>query len=214
MKIAVLMFYDDAIKEYGDITYKINKLYCEKYNVELIVSNKKIFKNRHPAWERLPLILEHIAKYDYLIWIDADAFFYIDSKNIINIIKENIDTHFIFSKDLGNKDINTGVFIVKNTQYSIDFINKWTYDDELYKMNPHPYWWDQGVLIDMFNKNINNIQNNSIRFDYGILQHFSNHELQYFTNKPFILHLAGKRNTQIRTNTFLDYYNKITQQNC
>ena len=46
MKIGVLMFYDNAIKEYGDINYKINKMYCEKYNLDLILSNKKVYKNR------------------------------------------------------------------------------------------------------------------------------------------------------------------------
>ena len=35
MKVGVVMFYDDAIKDYGDINYKINKLYCEKYQLDL-----------------------------------------------------------------------------------------------------------------------------------------------------------------------------------
>jgi len=41
MKIGVVMFYDDNIKIYGDINHTINKKYCEKYNLTLIVSNKK-----------------------------------------------------------------------------------------------------------------------------------------------------------------------------
>lgn len=50
MKIGVLMFYDDNIKLYGDINYIINQKYCEKYNLELILSNKKKYSNRHSAW--------------------------------------------------------------------------------------------------------------------------------------------------------------------
>jgi hypothetical protein len=60
MRIGVLMYYDNAIREYGDITYKINKNYCNKYNLDLILSNEKMYNDRHPAWERLPLILKHI----------------------------------------------------------------------------------------------------------------------------------------------------------
>lgn len=41
MRTCLLMFYNDAIKKYGDITYKINKLYCDKHNIDLIVSNEK-----------------------------------------------------------------------------------------------------------------------------------------------------------------------------
>ena len=105
MNICVIMFYDDNIKYFGDINYKINKLYCEKYNLEIILSNKKKYNNRHSAWERLPLMLNNISKFDYLIWIDADAFFYIESNNITDVIKNNLDKNFIFSKDIGNNNI-------------------------------------------------------------------------------------------------------------
>ena len=205
MKIGVLMFYDNAIKEYGDINYKINKLYCEKYNLDLILSNKKVYKNRHSVWERLPLILEHIKNYDYLIWIDADAFFYIESNNITDVIKNNLDKNFIFSKDIGNNNINTGFFIVKNSKYSIDFINKWAYDEELYQNNAYPAWWDQGVLICMYDKNILDIQNNQISYEYGILQHFKHSELSTLRNKPFVFHLAG-RSTADRIKISINYY--------
>ena len=150
MKIGVLMFYDDNIKLYGDINYIINQKYCEKYNLELILSNKKKYSNRHSAWERLPFILENISNFDYLIWIDADAFFYNDANNIVDIINNNLNVNFIFSNDIGNQNINTGFFIVKNSKYSIDFLTIWAFDENLYKSNPTPGWWDQGVLIDMF----------------------------------------------------------------
>lgn len=205
MKVCLLMFYDDAIKNYGDINYAINKKYCEKYNIDIILSNKKQYTNRHSAWERLPLLLDNIEYYDYLIWIDADAFLYNDATNIIDIIKDNIDYNFIFSNDIGNNNINTGIFIVKKSQYSIDFLKKWACDDELYVNNPYPGWWDQGVLIDMFNQNMLDIKNNSVSLEYGILQHFYENELSGFSKKPLIFHLAGRSN-EVRLNTFKKYF--------
>ena len=216
MKICILMFYDDNISEYGDINYKINKLYCDKYNLDLILSKDKTYTNRHSAYERLPLILKHIEKYNYVIWIDADAFFYIDSKNIIDIIKTDLDTNinknFIFSNDITNTNINTGFFIVKNTKYSIDFINKWAYDEELYNNNPYKLWWDQGILNDMVNKNTLDILDNIILYDYGTLQHFNNDELKKLPSKPYIYHLAGKRNEE-RLKASINYYKTINNDN-
>ena len=214
MRVALLMFYDDVIKEYGDITYKINKIYCNKYEIELIVCNNKTLHNRHSAWERLPLILKHIVDYEYIIWIDADAFFYTNTPNIIDIINNNKDLNFIFSKDIENNNINTGIMIIKNSQYSIDFINKWVYDEDLYHNNPYPKWFDQGVLIDMYNKNMLEIQNiqNSYCYDYGILQHFHDYELSDFAKKPLIHHLAGK-NYYDRINISKNYYEKISLEN-
>jgi hypothetical protein len=202
------MFYDDNIKSYGDLNYKINKLYCEKYNLKIILSNEKKYSNRHSAWERLPLLLDNISKYDYLIWIDADAFFYNDAYNIVDIINKNSNVDIIFSNDIGNNNINTGIMIIKNSKYSIDFLTKWAYDEELYLNNQYPLWWDQGVLIGMYEKNILNIQQNCIKLDYGVLQHFDEQDKM---EKTLVFHLAG-RNNNIRYEKSKQYFNQITNQ--
>ena len=60
MKVCMVMFYDNNISVYGDINYKINKLYCDKYNIDLILSQEKTYEYRHSAYEKIPLILKHI----------------------------------------------------------------------------------------------------------------------------------------------------------
>lgn len=202
MKVGLVMFYDNNIKEYADINYKINKEYCRIYNIDLIFSNKKYYTNRHSAWERLPLILSYLEKYDYIIWIDADAYFYKDANNITTLIETNPSKDFIFSKDCNGVNINTGVFIVKNSQYSINFIKKWAFDDNLYRSNSYPKWWDQGVLIDMYEKNIMDIQEKSVIYNYGIIQHFRDEDK---LNNTYIHHLAGK-SSKIRYETSKKYY--------
>ena len=208
MRVAVVMFYDDNVKEYGDINYQINRHYCETYNLELIHSNEKVYTDRHSAWERLPFLLKHLDNYDYLIWIDADAYFYKDAGNVIDLIQKTPDTHFIFSNDFGNENVNTGFFIIKNTPYSIEFLRKWAYDEYFYKHNPYPKWWDQGVLIDMMNQNILDIQNNSVSYEYGQLQHFHQDELSQFSKKPYVFHMAGK-SYQERVHLSKEYYARL-----
>jgi len=210
-KVCVLMFYDETVAEYGDINYKLNKKYCDKYDLDIILSHEKNYHFRHPAWERLPLILKYLSEYEYLIWIDADAFFYSDSENVLDIIEKNKDTSFIFSKDFEiaidrlEENINTGIFIIKNTPYSHSFIQAWAYDEELFMKNLYPHWWDQGVLVDLYDKNFMDIQNNSVVLDYGVLQHF-NKEDTIFNKKPLVLHLAGT-DKETRINTSKEYWN-------
>jgi hypothetical protein len=209
MKIAVLMFYTDNIKSYADINKKINKLYCDKYKIELLYSNKINYKDRKSNWERFPFILENIQNYDYLIWIDSDAFFYIDSPNIIDIINENLNKDLIFSQDIGNKNINTGFFIIKNSSFSIDFLTKWAYDQEIYELCMNKKRWnDQEVLIYLYENNIMDIKNKSIVYNYGILQHFYENELTNFDKKPFIYHLAGRKIDE-RNNASTKYYENV-----
>ena len=81
-KIGVFMWFDDNIKKYAENNYKINKIYCEKYNYQIIKSNSKLLVNKKPNWERIPLLLKYLDEFDYLIWIDADAHFYFDYLNL------------------------------------------------------------------------------------------------------------------------------------
>jgi len=204
LNVALLMFYDDKSKEFADINFKINSLYCEKYNIKLICSNQKSHNNnRSLHWEKLHMLLKYINDYDYLIWIDSDAFFYYKNKNILEIIYKNLNSNFIFSNDCGNLNINTGFFIVKNSQYSIKFLNKWAYDEIIYEYVINKKRWnDQEGLIYMIDNDILNINENIIVLSYGILQHFFHNDNK---NDSFIYHMAGQKNEH-RCLTSKNYY--------
>ena len=194
MKVAVLMFHHDPAAAYVRLNRALNAKYCETFCLDFIFAHKRTYLERHPAWERLPLILHHLANYDYVVWIDSDAFFYHD-RDVKEFIADNSEHDFIFSKDIRNRGLNTGVMVVKNTPYAVDFIKRWAYDEELYRNNPRPKFWDQGVLLGMYDKNLLDIRTNSLVVDYLVLQHFLSSELGSLTDdkkKPFIYHLAGK----------------------
>lgn len=212
----MLMYYDDRIKGYGEINYKINKKYCDKYGIDLIVSHEKIYANRHPSYEKLPLILKYIDQYDYLVWIDADAYFYKESEDIRNIINSHPDKQFIFSRDYKNwlnciiPNVNLGIFIVKSTEYTKQFINFWAYDEESYNKNPGLSFWEQGVLTKLFNDNKYDIHSNIVSLEYGILQHFREEGIYRSTRvkKPLILHFANVP-TKSREENSTKYYESL-----
>ncbi len=213
LNICVIMFYDDNIKVYGDICYNLNKLYCQKYNLDIIRSSQRKYKHRKPHWERIPLLLKYLPNYDYLIYIDSDAFFYYDADDIKKIINANINYNLIFSNDKGNKNINTGFFIVKNTEYSKEFLTKWGYCNKIYEyVQKRKRWNDQEGVIYMINKNILNINNNHTKYKYGILQHFN---LDLNNKKTFVCHLAGSgkgKNTDIRYNICNQYFKYLVEK--
>ena len=216
------MWYDDAIKEFADINYEINKRYCQKNQYKLIKSSKKKL-DKHPAWEKLPLILQYINNYDYIIMCDADAFFYYDSPKIENIINKNKNKDFILSGDqlkykcpfesnFNIPDINCGLMIIKNTTFSKKFIYNWCYGKNI---NMNSLLWEQGVMYTLYKNNFMDIQNKSIIIPYNILQNFFKEEDQFFyskqyglKNKPFVYHLAGQ-SKDIRIKVSSNYYNYL-----
>lgn len=230
-KIGIFMWYDDPLKPYADNNYKINKIYCQKYGYNLIKSNLRLCNEKKPHWERISLLLKYFNDFDYLIWIDADAHFYIDSPPITNVINTYPEKLFIFSGDTdthqtnpyNNWVINSGFFIVKKSDKSRDILIKWLNDNELYTSKElskpifgNNKWNDQSVLRLMYSKNIENIADNSIIIKYGILQHFNkDHKLSDknfgLVNTPFIFHSTNGENMIFNnrinnTNKYIEKY--------
>jgi len=222
-RIGIFMWYDDNIKCYAEINYNINKIYCEKYGYTLIKSNKRLYPTRKPHWERIPLLLEYFDSFDYLIWIDADAHFFIDSPPITNIIDSFSSKLLIFSEDgcckkcTFTNQLNSGVFIVKSCQDSKDLLTKWGYDEELFKLyNGERGWNDQSILVNMYAKNIDNIVDKIGVVKYGLLQHFEKDfklpsNLFGLNQRGFIHHMAGN-NKDSRIKCSNEYYSNIIKE--
>jgi hypothetical protein len=223
-KICVLMWYDDNIKDYADKCYEINKKYCEMHGFDIIKSDKRYYKNRKPQYERIPLIYDNLEKYDYVIWIDADAYFYLDSPDISILIEKYSNYNFILSGDqfdynfinqsINRKEtsiINSGVIIVKNSEYSKKVIQHWMTSDELLQRR-HGFN-DQGIIRLYRSENINNFQKNSIVLQYGLIQRFSRIKYYFYRllflkllfYKPYIMHYAGDTN-KTRVKAINNYY--------
>jgi hypothetical protein len=217
-KICVVMWYDKNIKDYADNFYEINKKYCQLFGYDIIRDSTRRISKRKPHYERIPLIAKILYRYDYVVWIDSDAHFYLDSPPIEIIINKFKDNDFIFSADQdrgvfetvinnGIDKVNTGIFIVKNTNYSLSILKIWAYDNYLFenRINKHS-WNDQGVMRLILKNNIQKIQEHSIIIPYGVLQHFeyngskNNIFLDKLSipilssckmNKPFVRHMPG-----------------------
>jgi len=194
-KIAVCMWYDKAIKDYGNIAKKINKVYCKKHKYDLIYSKKRLLPERHPSWECIPLLLNTLKtnKYDYVIWIDADACFNSKSTNTIeNIINSNKDKDVIFSGDHHTFIINCGFMILKNSDISEQFCkniinSRKRKECRIYFNKPV---WEQSCIIDLYKNNIDNIKNHSVIIPYKILQIFPRRHKNKIENS-IVIHYTG-----------------------
>lgn len=51
MKCCLLMWYDLDYVQFGELNAKINKVYCDKYGIDLIVCHERRHPSRHRPWE-------------------------------------------------------------------------------------------------------------------------------------------------------------------
>ena len=231
--ICFIFFYTKNIADYAKHSLKNITKYCEKHNYALQCFNEKFNDDVHPCWNKVASILKLIKKYNYIVWIDCDAIFVHHEKRIEDFINkdDSKDLHICFDIVKDKHCINSGVFIIKNTDWSYNLLKK------VWNSNSNHGYNDQNILLDEIlkeahpNDTINEgiyitDENNNVDYKYKkycykelhpkICMHdekeFNTHIFNY--NKgDFVIHLMGlgtnsriKVMRQINTLLGLDNY--------
>ena len=227
LRLLIAMWYDKEISEYADITFRINSIYGQFHNIDVVHSSKKR-SNRKPAWERIWLLLTHLHLYDYVIWCDADACFKPTAPDVRRVLKAHNYPDAVLSSDIpreqnwfakrcgpvpeweGRKaNLNSGIFIVKNSKAGKRFLERWS-DPALYKT----YKDDQCVLQHIYMSYLKGSESNLghiVKIPYGELQLFVNDSSwqdlrsKSCSDTPYVYHMAGQANPEKRRSLFADF---------
>ena len=123
-----------------------NKLqYCKKWNYDLIIEDNSIVDTtRDVAWSKIPALKKWLPQYQWIMWMDMDAFFMRFDFDIEHLLNEDVD--FIIGKDWHG--INMGVFFIRNSPYSMELLDiLWnTPKDKWYP------WEEQSALMHLLKK--------------------------------------------------------------
>ena len=148
-------------KTYLELSYIINSNYFKKNNIKFYFVKLKsflprgnlTFKNsinsystkclspRAPSWSKLLAIIKVLKlKYDYIIYMDSDCIINNHEVQLKNIINQIGKKKFLFYSDSPwNKKLpNCGFIIIKNSEYSKKFLEKWWNSFSLNAVS-HPY---------------------------------------------------------------------------
>jgi len=127
--VAFVTLYTKEIKDEGkEMEYSL-KEYCIKHNHTFYVHRKSELEGkRHPTLEKPYLLKKYLNKHKYVIWIDSDIIMF-NQKFKIESILNGYD--FIAFKDPNPSFLfNAGFLIFKNSEQSLNILNKWIYDIE------------------------------------------------------------------------------------
>lgn len=135
-KIAILTLYDDHYLGVSSYSIKNKKEYADKWGYDLIYFDDVLDKSRPPQWSKVLAIHYVLKNYDWVWWIDIDAFITNFNIKLEDIIDSNFD--MIFTK---NKEsfISNGSSFFKNSilvnkflgdVYNLKEIDIYTFDHE------------------------------------------------------------------------------------
>ena len=216
LKICVIMFYTKDYK-IGLQSEIINREYCKKNNYTFVVYNNvpNELESRHSSWCKHYYLLENIENFDYVMWIDADAFFCNHSIKIEDWIDKSDNKDYIIARDAGysrmkysqnkkfNKDplLNSGVIIMKNTENNKNLLKHILYDpiheDNYNKTRStnsitRMHGWDQAAVRYVYKQNVLNMKENMwISTDTNLNNNCHPKDIdEYIENGGYIIHLT------------------------
>lgn len=129
MKIAVLQVYNSKY-QWGPMTEQINAVYCRRHGYTHIVQKDDKWiadhlGDRWLSWCYLPMLLEVMPKFDFVLKMDADAFF-CDQQHPIESRLDDIHDLFATRDTVPSewRYINAGVQGIRCSPWMFDFYRR------------------------------------------------------------------------------------------
>lgn len=186
MKISVVTLYDEGRKGYGDFTSAIAKQYCHSMGYTFIRHTALLNKNLHPSWNKLIAIQQHLKECDWLFWVDADALI-VNQKIKLEEILASCDTSkdILFSSDLNG--LCAGVFFIKNTPWSHEFIQRVLF---LGEMSDASHLYEQKTIRALYDR-YPDVQKHIGLIDETLIQN----PRSPFSPSAFMMHFWGNQSS-------------------
>ena len=135
--LSLITYLSPSIHDYAAYALAVNSMYADLHDASFLVgtpANGQNFEPLDARWNKVYMLynsldpLEGFSKSsDVVVWIDADLIFLNLHLNLLEIAKNFSMADIILSKDLdGSATIaNTGLIMVRNTQWAREFLHKW-----------------------------------------------------------------------------------------
>ncbi|HVR96011.1 MAG TPA: putative nucleotide-diphospho-sugar transferase [Thermoanaerobaculia bacterium] len=131
LRLAVATLHTEEIRVYSELSCAIQQLYCARHGYDHAEFRDLLDVEAAPTWNK-PAVLSRLLRsgkgYDYVMWMDADAAFNNHDIALEEVLRLWPEHDFLISLDPPNvfpREACAGVFIVKNTPWSLGFLDLW-----------------------------------------------------------------------------------------
>ena len=137
-KIKVVQYlWGEQNKSY-ELSHKINRAYCIRHDYEHAVLSFPPRGDRANCWEKVPAIRREMRDCDYILYVDADAFFYSHELKIEEELLPLLeDKQIMMAADYACESIrhqpdkpNSGVILVRNSKRAEEILKVWDESSE------------------------------------------------------------------------------------
>ncbi|GBB83432.1 hypothetical protein RclHR1_10160001 [Rhizophagus clarus] len=130
------LYKDNCMMEAAPLSAKNKREYAERHGYAFVARSteyaQQYYRKRSPVWGKVDAVEKILAYYEWIIWLDMDAFFTNRSYTIKQLFeslekrvggkKELEKMDFIVARPKGDNMINAGVFLMRNSDWTRDFL--------------------------------------------------------------------------------------------
>ena len=132
MHIKILQFMYGEF-EYFTLNEKINRAYCVRHGYEYLIDREKPRTDRHIHWHKAAVCSTHLLDCDYMLYLDADAFFYAHELSVEKHCFPLLgDKKILLANDTAHAALqwnahlpNTGVILMRNELLTRQMMEEW-----------------------------------------------------------------------------------------
>lgn len=129
------------------IDRKINEAYSRRHGYEYVAKTHPPRPDRSPHWEKIPVLRQELKGCDYLLYLDADAFFYSHELRIEEELVPLLDgRELMMAADYACEGMrhqpdkpNSGIILVRNSEKAAKMLRIWDESSELPEMDWHRF---------------------------------------------------------------------------
>lgn len=210
MKIAVCTHYDNHFAQVGNLTSQTNWEYCQRHGYEWICERNRFEESVgwHIVWDKILLLKRKIDRQafpNWFLYIDADAMILNHTIKLESLIDP--EAHLIIANDING--LNSGVFLIRNSQWSLDFLNWcWGKRQQISNRTEAEQTAMKRYLKEVGTTHVKFVSPNM--FNSYLYSEYGEPETTEGNYKPgdFILHLPGMANNR-RVELLTEYREKV-----
>ncbi|CAE7564888.1 unnamed protein product [Symbiodinium natans] len=199
-RIGIVTMHSQEIMSYANMTAAGNLEYAERHGYGFHILDHVIDRARVPHWTKIHAIQIHLADYDFLFWIDADAMVYDQTQKLEDVfdIDSYPDAH-IWAQDiwpdfpaLQREELMDGATILfRNSLWTRQFLI------EMYHFPPcqdYLNWTEQYCLTVAFKHDLLGMKSRTVILQTPRVNHHRIPSVREGRNL-FVFHYAGRSTT-------------------
>ncbi|CAM9780552.1 unnamed protein product, partial [Ectocarpus sp. 12 AP-2014] len=161
LRFGIMLMCDEGMwpQEYSEKSIANKKAYAALHGYDVIVATSAdIDRSRPAAWSKLLVLSKHLGSYDYVIFVDIDAFVMNPAFKLewlLDVARKQQQTGGIDGWGAGKEsDLivtqdwngpNSGVILIKNSDFSRWLLQEW-WDQKQFVNGPYPFHYEQRAM--------------------------------------------------------------------